>query len=245
MYYIDYDPGIGNALPFDAEDGVWDSKTEVAVKSIDTSELSVGPHLLGIRFLKSDGTWGYTSQRWFYVIGERILTGAEWFIDEDPGKGNGHAIALPADDVWDEPEEEIDVNDIDVSQLNINNPDNPEGHTIFVRFLDSDGCWGLTQQAVFHVAPELYIEEAEWTSNPISDPGAGHPMEAEDGHFDEPNEQIAASDTNLSPYDCIYVRVKDNLGRWSSRSGFVLSEEGEWVFDPDLAWNPENMWCKP
>jgi len=243
-YFIDNDPGVGKATPLDSNDGSFNSKTETAEKTIDTSFLSVGPHLLGIRFLKSDGTWSYTRKTWFYVSGERILTGAEWFIDEDPGKGKGNTIPLPADGAWDEPQEEITLDNIDIANLN---PDDPNGHTIFVRFCDSDGNWGLTRRATFEVRPDLYITKAEWTAEPSADPFAPpdttwNPMDAEDGAFDEPEEAIVKTGLDPDAYDCIYVRVRDNLGRWSTWHGLVLNEDrDELTFDPLVAWNDGNM----
>jgi len=237
-YFIDDDPGVGKATPLDANDGTFNSKEEGATKTIETATLSVGPHQLGVRFKASDGTWSYTRTTWFYVTGARILTGAEWFVDRDPGKGKGHAIALPADSAWDEPQEEIDVNDIDVSGLD---PSDPNGHTVFVRFRDSDGNWGLTQQATFEVCPELYVAGAEWTTDPLAAPGTGHPIPAADGIFDGPEEELLA--TGIDPallgglsQTTVYVRVRDNLGRWSTRKGWCLGQDGTWYFDPAKGW---------
>jgi hypothetical protein len=244
-YFIDEDPGEGNALPMNAEDGFFDSKTEAAGIDVDTSTLSAGPHLLGIRFLKSDGTWGYTRKTWFSISGERTLTAAEWFIDEDPGEGNGNPIALPTDGIWDEAEEEIDVNDIDVSPLSLNSPENPEGHTIFVRFQDSDGCWGLTHQAVFQVSPELRITSARWATTPEDPTDKNNHnlylMQAEDGAFDGPSEALIATGVDLpAGNSTLYICVQDNLGRWSTRFGYFLDDNGQWQFDPERAYPPES-----
>lgn len=235
-YFIDNDPGAGKATLLDPNDGAFNSKTETAEKIIDTSTLSVGPHLLGIRFRKSNGVWSYTRTSWFYVTGERILTAAEWFINTDPGKGNGNPIALPDDGVWDEPEEDVSVNNINISSLTENDPN---GHIVFIRFRDSDGNWGITRQANFEVRPDLYIAAAEWTTNPLSQAGTGNPMQAADGRFDEPEEEVIASNINpdqLGSHTTIYVRVKDNLGRWSTRGGLYLDANGNWQFDPERGW---------
>ena len=169
-YFIDNDPGVGSALALDAQDGVWDSNSETATKTVDTSGLSVGPHLLGIRFRKSDGTWSYTRKMWFTVAGQPVLTGAEWYVDTDPGKGKGNPISLPADGIWDEADEEVRLEGVGVSQLSTGM------HTAFVRFRDGDGNWGSTRRATFEVRPELYIAAAEWTVDPNSEGGTGNMM---------------------------------------------------------------------
>lgn len=241
-YFIDDDPGVGQAMPLAPQDGAWGGQDEVAITDIDTSFLATGPHRLGVRFQHSNGTWSYTRTTWFRVSGEPILIGAEWFIDEDPGPGNGTAILLPVDGLWDEPEEEVDLNDVDVSDLSVNGPTDPNGHTVFVRFLDSDGNWGRTRQAQFQVAPDLHIVAAEWTTNPLCPVGQGNEMRPADGVWDEPEEELVAdvSFALLDPYTrpTVYVRVQDNLGRWSTRRGWILGEDNTWVFDPSLGWTP-------
>jgi len=234
-YFVDEDPGPGAALALSPSDGAWDANSETATQSVDTSGLSVGPHLLGVRFRKSDGTWSYMRKTWFYVTGPTILDSAEWFVDIDPGKGQGTPIGLPADGVWDEPEEEVRLDSVDVSQLSTG------VHTVFVRFRDSDGNWGLTRRASFEVRPDPYIVAAEWTTDPSFEPATTNEMYTWDGQFDGAAEELVSDEVDLTSYDCVYVRVQDNLGRWSSRGGLVREEAGEWVFDPILAWNRENM----
>jgi hypothetical protein len=241
-YFIDEDPGEGMAIPMEAADGLYNSGTEEIQTSVDTSMLSVGSHLLGMRFLKSDGIWSYTRKTWFDVSGQPTLMGAEWFIDSDPGKGKGHPVALPVDGVWDEAEEQIDINDIDVSQLSVNSEEDPNGHTVFVRFLDSDGNWGLARRAVFQVVGPVHIAAAKWSTEPIdpvAQPNSGNAMQAEDGTFDEASEGIVATGVTL-PAGCstVYVRAQDSRGRWSTFRGYYLDASGQWKFDPAKAYPP-------
>jgi hypothetical protein len=50
-YFIDTDPGVGLGIPLTATDSVFDESTEEAFKdSIGTSSLSIGPHLVYVRF---------------------------------------------------------------------------------------------------------------------------------------------------------------------------------------------------
>jgi len=158
---------------------------------------------------------------------------------------DGTPIELPVDGVWDEVEEEVDINDIDVSHLSVNGPGDPNGHTVFVRFLDSDGNWGKTRQAQFQVAAGLHLVAAEWTTNPLCPAGQGNEMRPADGTWDEPEEELVADVSSAQLDPCkrptVYVRVQDNLGRWSTRGGWVLGEDNTWVFDPSLGWTPGSI----
>jgi hypothetical protein len=241
-YFIDEDPGEGMAIALGAADGLYNSGAEEVQTTVDTTPLSVGPHLLGIRFLQSDGIWSYTRKTWFYVSGSPTLAGAEWFIDTDPGPGKGHPVTLPADGHWDEPEEQIEVNDIDISALSVNSPEDPNGHVVFVRFLDGDGNWGSARQAIFQVVQPVHIAAAKWSTeptDPLAQPTSGNAMQAEDGAFDEPSESIVASGVTLPPgCSTVYVRVQDNLGRWSTFRGYYRDAAGQWQFDPEQAYPP-------
>jgi hypothetical protein len=188
-----------------------------------TSSLSIGPHLLQTRFQDSDGIWSYwdlSTQRpvWFEVTGDQHLTGAEYFIDTDPGPGMGVPILLPADGLWDERDEDIDVEGIDTSSLSVGS------HILFIRARDADGNWGKIRLAPFEVAPPLVIQAAEWVTDPNTPPGGGNPMMAADGSFDSATEELTSDPIGFSDLPhCqhhIYVRVQDNLTRWSSRNGW-------------------------
>jgi len=241
-YFIDQDPGAGKATAMVAVDGLYNGKTETAQTIVDTSGLSVGSHTLGVRFRTSAGHWGYTRRTWFYVSGQPTLKGAEWFMDTDPGPGKGHPISSPRDGIWDGPQEEVDVNNIDVSSLKVNSAADPNGHTVFVRFLDSDGNWGSPRRAVFQVVPALHIAAARWSTqpdDPVAQPNSGSAMQTQDGAFDGSTENLVATGVNL-PAGCstIYVRAQDNLGRWSTWRGYYLDANGQWKFDPARAYPP-------
>ena len=55
-YFWDTDPGAGNGNALSATDGAFDDVLEEAL-SADATELSAGPHLLGVRVQGSDGGW--------------------------------------------------------------------------------------------------------------------------------------------------------------------------------------------
>lgn len=204
--------------------------------TLPTTNLSIGSHLLETRFQADNGVWSAWRSRWFRVSGNPTLTAAEWYLDNDPGPGNGFPIPLPADGAWDGAEETIRAG----ATL-------PPGvatgrHDLFIRTRDSDGNWGTPNRTTFYVADPLRIVAAEWTTNALAEPGTGIPLTATDGLLDEAEEDLvaAAPAEILGPPgtpQTLYVRVKDNLGRWSTRTGYQWDETaGIWNFDPDLGW---------
>ena len=50
-YFVDTDPGEGNGTAFQAQDGAFDSEVEsILPKDLNVTGLSVGPHLVGVRY---------------------------------------------------------------------------------------------------------------------------------------------------------------------------------------------------
>ncbi|MDZ7581890.1 MAG: hypothetical protein U5R30_15225 [Deltaproteobacteria bacterium] len=64
------------------------------------------------------------------------IVDAEYFIDTDPGEGNGEQIP-PADGAFNSSEESVDFSGIDLAGLKIGN------HTLYLRFKSADesGVW--------------------------------------------------------------------------------------------------------
>ncbi|MEI9957114.1 MAG: hypothetical protein WDM90_12610 [Ferruginibacter sp.] len=93
-YYFDTDPGFGNG-------------TDMAVSgtvAIDVSTLISGVHYLYIRTKDAAGNWGLTNVKSFYKLSTITtipsnatpapIVKAEYYLDTDPGFGNGHDIAV-------------------------------------------------------------------------------------------------------------------------------------------------------
>ena len=58
-YFVDVDPGEGNGTALTAQDGAFDSEVEaIAPVDFNVTGLSVGPHLIGIRYKDNNNTWG-------------------------------------------------------------------------------------------------------------------------------------------------------------------------------------------
>ena len=115
-YFFDTDPGQGNGVGLSAADGAFDSQEDVDLFSIDTSLLKIDSHTLYVRFMSDEGVWGmarpisydpnFVSPANFKITGEKWITAAEYYIDTDPGSGNGHPVQA-ADGAFDQSEENL------------------------------------------------------------------------------------------------------------------------------------------
>lgn len=99
-YFVDTDPGFGaaNNIPFTAG-------TDIATLgfTFDVTALTTGFHNLYVRFKDANGKWSFSNIRHFYKeaisTGNGILsniTDGEYFIDTDPGFGNGSNVPVVA-----------------------------------------------------------------------------------------------------------------------------------------------------
>ncbi len=134
-YFIDSDPGFGLASPVNINSPGSDLSIDFTAS---LQSLAEGFHYLGIRAQDKSGRWGQLSQRVFYVFNvqsatAREIIGVEYFIDNDPGFGNGTAISPTSSDT------DLTVDfDIDLSGLNSGD------HVLYIRCKDALGRWGLT-----------------------------------------------------------------------------------------------------
>mgnify|MGYP001432511131 CR=1 FL=1 len=111
-YFVDTDPGEGSGTALSAQDGTFDSEVEsIAPVDLNVSGLAVGPHLIGIRYKDDNNTWGEVLYQTIHVYdpnpnvggsggggaggssaGFATIQAAEYFVDTDPGEGNGTAF---------------------------------------------------------------------------------------------------------------------------------------------------------
>ena len=225
-YFIDDDPGEGNGIPLQAVDGAFNESTEEVEASFSTADLSVGTHTLYVRMKDSNGNWGPKRGVTFTVgtVVGKYITAAEYFIDTDPGEGNGTPLQA-ADGAFDEAIEEVEGT-ISTEGLSLGR------HTLYIRMKDSEGNWGPKRSVSFRVAtPEglkgKYIVAAEYFIDDDPGEGNGIPLQAVDGAFDEPTEDVEASfNTSESPLPpgkhILYVRMKDSNGIWGPKKRIVF-----------------------
>ncbi|MET0463290.1 MAG: CARDB domain-containing protein [Chitinophagaceae bacterium] len=144
-YFIDTDPGAGNGTVVSITPVTDLSNITVA---INTAGLAVGTHRLYLRSRSNEGHWSLTHVRDFIVDSEigypsappaaQNVVAAEYFIDTDPGHGNGTAVIL---------NQGVDVQDIPVS---VNTAGLSSGtHQLYLRTRNQEGRWSITQHASF------------------------------------------------------------------------------------------------
>ena len=142
-YFFDTDPGQGNGTPLTLTAG----STQNNALAIPITGLSEGFHRLNIRY-KNNATpasWSHAFQGTFYIIPPSTLpsqniTRIEYFIDTDPGYGQGNAVSFT-------PSPSID------QAVAINLTSIPSGnHTLSVRAKDDQGFWSDIVSSPFTIA---------------------------------------------------------------------------------------------
>jgi hypothetical protein len=177
-YFYDTDPGTGNGEPI-AITAAQQTNDLTTTLAINGAALTPGLHRLYIRTKDAAGVWSLTNGVIFsnavvvpYPVSPAIpnLVKAEYFVDADPGAGNGVEIILPASD--------------DVGGLNVAIPLNGFSagiHMLYIRVMDASGKWSLTNYSLFNnsiftpyptaPAPAPAMSEAEYFLD--TDPGFG------------------------------------------------------------------------
>jgi hypothetical protein len=153
-YFIDVEPGVGNGIAL----AVPTSEDSISFStSIATGNLTGGWHVLFVRTRDDMGRWSLYEGRNFFV--KSTIIAAEYFIDADPGVGNGTAFSVTAS------EDSIAVS------TNIITPNLSGGwHTLYVRALNNSGVWSLYEGRRFFVKPSIIA--AEYFVD--KDPGVGN-----------------------------------------------------------------------
>lgn len=164
-YFIDTDPGIGQALRFSVSP---DADGSVSF-SPSTHDLQPGQHTLGWRaFRMSDGKrlYGPTLTQEFLVPrvdNPALVTRAEYFWDNDPGHGQGTPIVIVGG-------AEVNLTDIELSTVGL-----PAGnHLLGIRACGGEG-WGPTLRQEIYVPRsmenDVKVTRVEYFFD--SDPGIG------------------------------------------------------------------------
>ena len=247
-YFFDMDPGEGNGFVLPAADGTFDSPEEsVDFNGIDLSGLKIGEHTIYVRFKNANGVWGlarpitidpdFKSPFNFRITGDRWIEAAEYFVNIDPGEGNGIPVTA-ADGAFDGPEEDLLLTDLDVSIYATGM------HTLYLRVKDNEGTWGIVRQVPFEVYHPATIESAEYFIDDDPGPGNGIPLPPKDRYFNSDQEEVELSGIDLSAYTedthTLYVRFKDSLGRWGSVSSAEFNYGGQ-VADADSDGIPDDQ----
>jgi len=137
-YFFENDPGFGLATEI-----IVSSNDTILISELIPSEgLPLGVNRLSIRVKNDNDVWGISESIEFYVrkdhtIAPVQIVGMEYFIDEDPGPGNGIYITLTASDT-------IMINEWLVSQTLTDGM-----HKLGMRVQSDSGIWGLREWMEF------------------------------------------------------------------------------------------------
>lgn len=154
-YYVDNDPGYGNGTLIPSSPAQDIAGLSFSVNMIPQTQ---GVHIIGIRSRDTNGFWSLDN-KWLYLkpynngqpAPARVITRMEYFIDNDPGYGNGIEIALlPNTNI---PNKDIFAN---ITALNVGS------HSLYIRSRDNQGAWSLDSRHVFAIsateaAPKIEI----------------------------------------------------------------------------------------
>jgi len=209
-YFFNEDPGFdkGTDIPFSP--GI---ELDITFP-VDISSLNPGLHTLYIRTRDQKGRWNMTYSKKFLIgeIADNTLSNIdtiEYFFDTDPGYGQGTPITFSSN---------IEL----THTFSIELPELESGvHYLYIRAKDQRGKWGTTMANKFLVeeidtGPLANIDSVEYFID--EDPGYGNAIPVND--IEPATEQSLNFIVDLTEYDfgyhTLYVRAKDENGRWGS-----------------------------
>lgn len=138
-YYIDKDPGYGNATRLAITTGKNISNAPI---NINLSSLTEGVHIVGIRSVDATGAWSLDNH-WAllkpYNAGGAVpqpnITAVEYFVDKDPGYGKATAVSIT-------PGKDLSTVSFEIDLTKVN----PGKHKIGIRSRDANGRWSLDNE---------------------------------------------------------------------------------------------------
>lgn len=206
-YFLDVDPGPGNGVAVAVPPG---ATTNFSI-NVSTTSLSPGFHFIGVRTKAPSNRWSIFEARGFYVTTSTAnvtnIAAAEYFIDLDPGPGNGTALTVPQGAT---------------SSFTVGLPLNtlqPGFHFLGIRTRSLSGQWGHFEARGFYVTSAVAnvagIVAAEYFID--TDPGTGTATQLSIPGGSNPNFTVAIPATGLNPgFHTLAIRVRDAAGKWSN-----------------------------
>ncbi|RDC62515.1 CARDB domain-containing protein [Adhaeribacter pallidiroseus] len=233
-YYLDTDPGFEKATPLALSPATDLSNLLI---NINPTGLTSGVHQLNFRAKNANGAWSLT-QRWLFLkpftntdkpnpAGN--ITRVEWYLDTDPGFGNGKQVNSTS------------ATDLSNVLININPEDLSSGvHQLNVRAKDASEKWSLAQRWLFlkpftntdKPTPAGDITRVEWYLD--NDPGFGSGKQVNI----TPATDISNVLININPEELtngvhqLNVRAKDANEKWSLTQRWLLLKPYPKSVDP-------------
>ena len=140
-YYVDDDPGYGKAtnLSFTGTNDV------AATINLNLTPIASGVHIVGVRSRDVHGAWSLDNEFVFlkpYPGGGAVvqpnINRVEWYLDNDPGYGNGTPITITAGQ------------NLSGLAINLNlTPLSSGVHLVGIRSRDANGAWSIDNEFDF------------------------------------------------------------------------------------------------
>ncbi len=226
-YYVDEDPGVGEATEIPMSQGQnIDINYSIPVSSMS---LSQGWHTVVVRAKNADGFWSLYESRRFYI---QSVAGAsdpviedidevEYYVNEDPGVGHGIKISISSGQT-------LDFEDV------VNTSEAKSGlNVVGIRAKNAAGLWGFTEVRSFYLQDADPIENSPPGDIVLleyffdKDPGHGRAAEISvtQGQMVDVSE-IFEADTLSVGLHKVGIRAKNEYGIWGLteyRSVYVQS----------------------
>lgn len=228
-FFVDTDPGAGNATPITV---TTPGSTVNFTANIPTTLLANGFHFAAIRTRTDNGKWSLFEPRGFYISTATVnvanISAAEFFVDADPGVGNGTPVTITAGP---NPTFVATVPTIALSA---------GFHFAAIRTKDLNNKWSLFE------ARGLYISSSTANVTDISaaeffvdtDPGAGNGIPVTITPGPNPTFVATVPTTSLTPgFHFAAIRTRDASGKWGlfENRGFYISTSTTNVSDISAA----------
>lgn len=226
-YFINTDPGVGSGTAIAITPGLDINNLTLM---INTSSLQPSTtNYLFVRTKNNEGHWSITNRKVFVVditsdpayppapATIQDITGAEYFINIDPGTGNGTAINITA---------ATDINDITVVANTSTLAPATTNH-LFLRTKNAEGHWSITNVKQFAVS---ITNDPVYTASPgapqnilaaeyfiDTDPGIGNAQTISLTAGININDLTFTANTSglSNGLHHLFVRSKNNEGYWS------------------------------
>ena len=156
-WFLDNDPGYGNATPVTLS-----AAQDIAGLTIplDLTALPQGVHMVGVRSRDANGSWSLDN-KWIFLkpysgiaaTPQPQVVRMEYFIDTDPGYGNGTPVTITA---------ATDIASL-IVEADISTVING-AHKLGIRTKDANGAWSLDNEVAF-TGGTLVTTTYSWVGN--------------------------------------------------------------------------------
>lgn len=206
-YFIDTDPGVGNATAIT----VSNDTSILSNFNISSGSLAEGVHQLHVRVKDNLDQWSTYARKTFVIRNTvspntHTITDAEYFIDNDSGVGNANALSV---------ENGISLDDTFDVQTNTLS----QGfHWLHLRVKNENNVWSLYARKLIYLAEQFSTNDIIAAEFFIDvDPGVGNATSIAITPGPTVNETLSVEiPSDLAEGDhFLHIRVFNSIGKWS------------------------------